>query len=188
MTRDLLGEFIDIVWFVFWAYWLISAATSKKTAHRNMVGWYMRLMIVLVIIIAVFESGNASKFVTAPLATSVGGFIVGAFLVVIGLAFAVWARVHLGKNWGMPMSLKENPELVTSGPYRLVRHPIYSGVLLAMLGSAIVGGVFWLLVVVLFGIYFIYSGRQEEKIMTKEFPDQYPEYMKRSKMLIPWVL
>ena len=62
---------------------------------------------------------------------------VGLALFVLGLAFAVWARVHIGRNWGTPMTQKNEPELVTSGPYRFVRHPIYSGILLGGLGTAI---------------------------------------------------
>ena len=57
--------------------------------------------------------------------------------------FAVWARVHIGRNWGTPMTQKVEPELVTSGPYRLVRHPIYSGILIAGLGTAV--ALSWLL-------------------------------------------
>jgi protein-S-isoprenylcysteine O-methyltransferase Ste14 len=60
---------------------------------------------------------------------------IGAVLFACGIALAVWARLHLGRNWGMPMTQRAEPELVTSGPYRFVRHPIYSGLLTAMLGD-----------------------------------------------------
>ena len=63
---------------------------------------------------------------------------------VLGLALAVWARVYLGRNWGMPMSRRADPELVTTGPYRRVRHPIYSGLILAMAGTAIAVSLYWL--------------------------------------------
>jgi len=106
----------------------------------------------------------------------------------IGLAFAVWARRHIGKNWGMPMTSKEHPELVTTGPYALVRHPIYSGILLALLGSSLTTGVFDLALLVIFGVYFLYCAYVEEALMSKEFPDRYPEYKKRTKFLIPFVL
>ena len=62
---------------------------------------------------------------------------IGLVLFGAGLSFAVWARIHIGRNWGTPMSQKDDPELVTSGPYRLVRHPIYTGILLAGLGTAV---------------------------------------------------
>jgi protein-S-isoprenylcysteine O-methyltransferase Ste14 len=88
----------------------------------------------------------------------------------------------------MPRAIKENPELVTSGPYRYVRHPIYTGVLLALLGSTLVAGPWWLIVFVIACIYFFYSAKQEEKRMLAAFPDTYPAYMQRTKMLVPFVL
>jgi protein-S-isoprenylcysteine O-methyltransferase Ste14 len=88
----------------------------------------------------------------------------------------------------MPMSRKENPELVSTGPYALVRHPIYTGILLAMLGSTIGQSIFWLLPFILFGAYFIYSARREEKLLTEQFPEQYPAYMHKTKMLVPFLL
>ena len=69
--------------------------------------------------------------------TDLGGEALGLVLFGLGLAFAIWARVHIGRNWGTPMTQKDEPELVTSGPYRLVRHPIYSGILLANIGTAL---------------------------------------------------
>jgi protein-S-isoprenylcysteine O-methyltransferase Ste14 len=82
---------------------------------------------------------------------------------------------------------KVEPELVTTGPYAFVRHPIYSGVLLAMLGSAFVSVVIWLILFVIFCAYFVYSARVEERIMTTKFPNQYLQYKNRTKMLIPLV-
>jgi len=112
--------------------------------------------------------------------------VLGVVLCALGIAFAIWARVHLGKNWGMPMSQKANAELVMTGPYARVRHPIYSGILLAMLGSTIGASVFWLLPLLLFASYFVYSARREEELMVSLFPEDYGAYMKRSNMLLPW--
>ena len=86
----------------------------------------------------------------------------------------------------MPMSRKANPDLVMTGPYAHVRHPIYSGILLAMLGSAIGASVFWVLPFALFGTYFFYSARREEAFMVSLFPQDYRDYMARSNMLLPW--
>jgi protein-S-isoprenylcysteine O-methyltransferase Ste14 len=88
----------------------------------------------------------------------------------------------------MPMSRRENPELVTTGPYAFVRHPIYAGMLLSMLGSTIGESALWLVPLILFGAYFIHSARREEKRMLEQFPEQYPAYMERTKILLPFVL
>jgi protein-S-isoprenylcysteine O-methyltransferase Ste14 len=85
------------------------------------------------------------------------------------------------------MSQKVDPELVTTGPYRSVRHPIYSGIILAMVGTAIAVSVYWLIAVVLLGAYFLYSAIMEERLMGGLFPDSYPAYKQSTKMLVPFI-
>ncbi len=113
---------------------------------------------------------------------------IGVGLFACGIALAVWARIHLGRNWGMPMTQKAQPELVTAGPYRFVRHPIYSGLLLAVLGTALATNLIGLIMAVILGGYFYYSASVEEKYLNKTFPAAYPAYQARTKMLIPLVL
>jgi protein-S-isoprenylcysteine O-methyltransferase Ste14 len=105
-----------------------------------------------------------------------------------GFALAVWARRHLGRNWGMPMSLKQGHELLTTGPYRYVRHPIYTGMLLAVLGSALINGPIWVVVFVGGAIYCVYSARTEEGLMLQQFPEQYARYRGRTKAIIPFLI
>jgi protein-S-isoprenylcysteine O-methyltransferase Ste14 len=112
----------------------------------------------------------------------------GLFLFAVGLLFAIWARLHLGRNWGTPMTRKDDPELVTSGPYGLVRHPIYSGILAAGVGTAIGLSWWWLAVVGLAAIYFVYSATVEERFLAEQFPDEYPAYKRSTKMLVPFVV
>jgi protein-S-isoprenylcysteine O-methyltransferase Ste14 len=112
---------------------------------------------------------------------------IGLVLFVLGLGFAIWARVSLGGNWGVPMTQKDEPELVTDGPYRLVRHPIYSGILVAGIGTALALNWFWLTAVGLAGMYFLYSATVEERYLTEQFPDTYPTYKRATKMLVPFV-
>jgi protein-S-isoprenylcysteine O-methyltransferase Ste14 len=107
---------------------------------------------------------------------------------VSGLGLAVWARIYIGRNWGMPMTEKDEPELVTSGPYELVRHPIYSGILLALVGTSLATNIYWLFVALVIAVYFIYSARVEERSLTRTFPTAYPSYRAKTKMLIPLVL
>src|SRR5581483_6731407 len=112
---------------------------------------------------------------------------IGAALFACGIALAVWARLHLGRNWGMPMTQRAEPELVTSGHYRFVRHPIYSGLLTAMLGTALVDNLLGLIVVAVLVAYFYYIGTVEERNLSAAFPHAYPEYKSKTKMLIPFL-
>ena len=180
---------ITACWIIFLAYWLISGVTAKKTVGLAWPAVVIRAVI-SVALIGLFRDkvlGALRGSSPAGSASSTRAGI-GVALCVLGLAFAVWARVHLGRNWGMPRAVKENPELVMSGPYSYVRHPIYTGMLVAMIGSGLVAGWPWLSLTVVFGAYFIYSAIVEEKLMLRTFPDSYPAYRQRTKMLIPFVL
>jgi protein-S-isoprenylcysteine O-methyltransferase Ste14 len=86
------------------------------------------------------------------------------------------------------MKQKDEPELVTSGPYHLVRHPIYSGILAAGIGTAVALSWLWLTAVALPGVYFLYSAMVEELYLTDRFPDTYPVYKRSTKMLVPFIL
>ena len=176
-------------WVVFIIYWLITAAGAKKTVSDFGFRSWLLIRVVLIVIVVIILDNQASKvWALQHLAATTPTLApLGALLAVIGVGLAVWARTDLGKNWGMPQSVKENPELVTTGPYAYIRHPIYSGVLLAMIGTALVMSMLWLVIFVVAGGYFIYSAYQEEKLMTKTFPDTYPAYKMRTKMLIPCI-
>ena len=111
----------------------------------------------------------------------------GFIVFILGLLLALWARINIGRNWGVPMSQKEKPELVTSGPYSFIRHPIYSGLLLAVIGCVLASSLYWLVLLAIQASYFIYAATVEEKIMMKEFPNIYPKYKSKTKMLIPFI-
>jgi protein-S-isoprenylcysteine O-methyltransferase Ste14 len=116
-------------------------------------------------------------------------YAVGAVLVVLGLGFATWARVYLGRNWSADVTLKQEHELVRSGPYRWVRNPIYTGILIALAGSALARGQ-WsgvLAVVIAFGSFW-YKARLEERVMHDAFGAEYDAYRREVKALIPFVL
>ncbi len=173
---------IGVGWVVFAIGWLLAAAGAKS--GRTRWGRFAGDRIVIVVVILVLE--RIPAFRHAVTHDPVLGAI-GLPLFVAGLALAVWARVHLGRNWGSPMSEKVDPELVTTGPYHWIRNPIYSGLILAMTGTAIAVSVQWLVIVVLLGGYFVYSAVMEQRYMTEKFPDTYPAYRDSTKMLIPFV-
>ena len=179
--------FLAACWIIFILFWIVSAFDTKRYARRNAGSFAVRLLMSLAIILFFSSKTVQHYFVGAQTSIAVPAVQwSGVALCALGIAFAIWARVHLGRNWGMPMTLKHEAELVTTGPYAYVRHPIYSGFILSALGSALVS-VWWVVPLVFFSAYFIYSGRTEEKIMLKEFPNQYPEYMKKTKMLVPFL-
>lgn len=179
-----LGVVFAVVWTAFWLYWLVAAFSRK----RGRVPWSRELAVRAVIIVIVIILVRRGVFRGHGLGTDPWRAAVGLVLLALGLGFAVWARVHIGRNWGTPMTEKTDPELVTSGPYRLVRHPIYSGILAAGAGTALALSWVGFIVVALAGIHFIYSATVEERYMTREFPDAYPAYKQATKMLVPFVL
>lgn len=170
-------------WGAFWIYWLAAAFSTK----RGRVAWNGELRIRAVIAIVVVLLLRVGALRGGGLNSDPWRAGIGLVLFGLGLGFAVWARLHIGRNWGTPMSQKDDPELVTSGPYALVRHPIYSGILLAGGASALALDWNWLLMVVLTGIYFIYSAKVEERHLTKVFPVDYPLYRHSTKMLVPFI-
>ncbi len=176
---------IYTVWGLFWVAWLAAALTAKRAA-RSRARHFLGLRIVVFVIIVLVSRSGAFKghhsLVSNPVLQGIG---MGLFLT--GLGLAVWARVYLGRNWGTPMSEKVDAELVTSGPYRYIRNPIYSGLILAAIGTAVAVSWYWLVAVVFMGAYFIYSATVEEHIMERLFPDEYPAYKRSTKMLIPFV-
>jgi protein-S-isoprenylcysteine O-methyltransferase Ste14 len=172
---------VYVLWGVLGLYWLIAAFGAKQASRRRAVTPPGLLLIVAFVLLRLFRPSTLAVHSTIVQ-------IVGVILVVCGLGLAAWARVYLGRNWGMPMTEKREPELVTSGPYRFVRHPIYSGLLLGLLGTAFATNIYWLIALILIGAYFIYSATVEERLMGAAFPATYPSYKARTKMLIPFVL
>lgn len=170
-------------WAAFWLYWVAAAFSTK----RGRVSWSRELRIRAVIVVVAILLARVGAFRGHDSHSDAWRAALGLVLFALGLCFAVWARLHIGRNWGMPMTRKDEPALVTSGPYRLVRHPIYSGLLVAGIGTAVALGWLWLPVVVLAGIYFLYSAGVEERYLAEQFPDTYPTYRRSTKMLVPFV-
>jgi protein-S-isoprenylcysteine O-methyltransferase Ste14 len=177
-----LNTAIDIAWIVFWVYWLASAfgvKEGRRSRRRVPLNGLAALSVFL--LVRVFRGGSLA--VHSPVLGAIGAVVFAG-----GIALATWSRVQLGRNWGMPMTQKAEPELVTSGPYRFVRHPIYSGLLAGLLGTALVTNLIGLIVVAILGAYFYYCASVEERNLTATFPTRYPAYRTSTKMLIPFVL
>jgi protein-S-isoprenylcysteine O-methyltransferase Ste14 len=178
-----------LFWLAWGLYWLISARDAKKTVRRE--AWPQRLIYLLPMLFVAplffwdaLGAGLAQRMTAHPLAM----YWFGTAILAAGLLFSVWARRTLGRNWSGMVTVKQDHELVQSGPYRFVRHPIYTGLLVALGGSAISWnrwfGVY--LLVVLFVSFWIKLQR-EEAFMRETFGEKYDAYCARTKRLVPFV-
>jgi len=169
--------FFPVVWTVFLVYWQVKAANTKSNQRMEPVG--SRIFRVLVFLIAM----------VLLLVPRIPLSWLGAAVTVSGLLFAVWARVHLGRNWSRSVTIKQDHELITTGPYAVVRHPIYTGILAGFFGMAIAisevrGVIVFFLILLVFWIKF----RMEEKFMRSQFGEPYAAYIRKTSALVPYVL
>jgi protein-S-isoprenylcysteine O-methyltransferase Ste14 len=179
---------IAACWIAWLAVWLVMSLSTKRTVESSARSWSSVSVIVLFLAWVRVRgvSGNLHDALWAP-STLVSVLTVG--LVVAGFAFTVWARVTLGSNWSGSVVFKENHELVEKGPYAYVRHPIYTGLLSMMLGTALYYADALGLVLFAAGVVVLYlKSQREERLMISHFPDEYLEYRRRVKALVPYVL
>ena len=192
-----LGLFYRVLFTVMWvawlAYWWVAARNVKpivkveSAASRRSHMWPLAIAFGLVLWPPI-PVPVLADFVLPPDDWRIWAGI-GAVFTAAGLAFAIWARVQLGRNWSGQVTVKESHELTIAGPYSLVRHPIYTGLLLAMLGSALSRNhVQQYLGVVVASITLWRKLTIEERYMGEEFGAQYAEYKNRVRALIPFVL
>jgi protein-S-isoprenylcysteine O-methyltransferase Ste14 len=189
-----MPEFTDNIitacWCIFVIVWLINAFRTKRTAERQSLesalahripvaaGWWLMLV--------PKWHGLMSRQVIPPTAISQ---MFGTVICVLGLIFTLWARKTLAGNWSSNVTFKRDHELIRTGPYRIVRHPIYTGLLAMFLGTAIYigqvrGGISLLLVAIGFWIKL----NQEERLLLRHFPDAYPAYQREVRALVPFVV
>ncbi|MGA8110149.1 MAG: isoprenylcysteine carboxylmethyltransferase family protein [Acidobacteriaceae bacterium] len=183
--------FFPAVWVAYLVYWRIAALSVKTTQRLEPLSSRALRTAAFLVAIALLLLPNIpipwlyEHFLYAPLAC----FWIGAAITVAGLLFSVWARVHIGQNWSSAVTIKQNHELVTDGPYALVRHPIYTGLLTAFLGSAVALGQYrGVLAFVLIFFPLWYKLRLEEKWMRARFGETYAAYSRRVAALIPFLL
>jgi protein-S-isoprenylcysteine O-methyltransferase Ste14 len=175
-----------IIALVLIAYWGISARRIKKDRVQQTIPWSGLLVILVAGLVLLADRLPFAQTRLVP--PSVVATLIGTSLEIAGVALAVWGRHQLGANWSSAASVKEGHELVTSGPYRLVRHPIYAGFLWAMLGAVLTqGGLLWVAGLAVLIPVFAYRMSVEEKLMAGEFPSEYPQFQRRTKRVIPFI-
>lgn len=180
---------LAFLWLVFISYWIISAGrSSKKTQRYQKVIWGgVSARVTLAVLIIVLWTVPLFSY---PLYSSaLISEIIGILICIGGLLFSVWARETLGRNWSAnPAETKEDHKLIVTGPYSIVRHPIYTGEIVALTGSLIaIGEVNILILLIVFTIGVFMRARIEDKVMLQAFPGEYPDYKKKTSSLIPGI-
>ena len=176
---------LGIIWLIFALVWLVGAVTAKRTVRRNWLASISWRVGIAGSVIVLYNLLRDSPYVTGALPILALN-VLGLACAATGVALAVCARLYLGRNWGDPLSVKKDAELVTSGPYAYIRNPIYTGVLIGMFGSALVN--WWAVVPLVWSAaYFVYASRGEEQMMLKKFPGTYTTYKEHTWRLIPYI-
>jgi protein-S-isoprenylcysteine O-methyltransferase Ste14 len=187
----LYQSFFPVVWIAFILYWRIKAADTKTSQRLEPAApQILRALTFLIVIVVLSTTRIPLPWLYRQFWPSgLWSFWIGAAVTVVGLLFAIWARHHLGSNWSQAVTVKQGHELITTGPYALVRHPIYTGILTGFLGTAIalsqVRGVigFVLIFLVLWA-----KLRKEEEWMRSQFGETYATYADQTAALVPYLL
>jgi protein-S-isoprenylcysteine O-methyltransferase Ste14 len=183
--RTLLGIF----WLSWLVFWLAAAqgAVSNKRTETLLEGASYRIPLAIGVFLMVFWRMPLFLRIPALWTQSPLAAGIGLAFTVPGLCFAVWARMHLGKYWSGRITLKVNHRVIQTGPYAWVRHPIYSGLILALFGTAITLGTISAFAGFAFMLLsFVRKLKIEETWLRSQFGAEYEEYQNRVKALIPW--
>ena len=178
---------IVVPWTLWLVYWIATSKQVKQTAQRETSNSRTLQSIPLIAGGALIIVPDLTSAAWVPDWQQLQGPQFAGFAVLLaGLAFSVWARLHLGTNWSVSVTLKEGHELVRSGPYGLVRHPIYTGCLIALAGAVLIGEQ-WRCVAGLLLIFasLAYKVRVEESWLTRYFGPAYTQYRREVAALIP---
>jgi protein-S-isoprenylcysteine O-methyltransferase Ste14 len=175
-------------WEAWWIYWLLAALFAARSKYFE--GWGLRIQHLVPLFAGLFLIFHSRDYslIHGRLYENNGVAHVGNLVTAVGLLFAVWARVHLGKYWSGMVTLKEGHRLIRRGPYRIVRHPIYTGMLLGALGSALTAATGDGLVgFVVMTACLVVKSRREEKLLTSEFGDEYRQFQREVAALVPLI-
>lgn len=187
------GPLIGAIWIVWLIYWSVAALKTKPNLRRES-GNSRRahgipLLIAILLIAYPQHSPHPGWFFATILPRSFAAYWIGVALMVAGLGFSIWARHRLGRNWSGTVTIKQDHELIRTGPYRWVRHPIYTGMLLGFAGSAVALDEWRGIAAIVFvTLALLLKIRIEEQWMTETFGEGYRRYRSEVRALIPFVL
>jgi protein-S-isoprenylcysteine O-methyltransferase Ste14 len=187
-AREAFHLLVEVPWIVFLLYWIVSAIRTRVTVQtESFASRYSILLIETAGFVLLFRHATGigllgNRFMHRTLASAIAGSI----LTWMGIGLAIWARYHLAEYWSARITIKEDHQLIRTGPYARLRHPIYSGLILAAIGSAVVIDQ-WRCVL---GVCLILTGycikaRKEETMLTQQFGEAFREHQKHAGFLIP---
>jgi len=187
-AREVFHLLVEVPWIVFVLYWIVSAIRTRDTLQtESFVSRYAILLIEVAGFVLLFRHSAGvgflgERFMHRTLASA----IIGSILTWVGIGLAIWARYHLAEYWSARITIKQDHQLIRTGPYARLRHPIYSGITLAAIGSAVVIDQ-WrcVLGVCLVLIGYCIKARKEETMLTQQFGDAFREHQKQTGFLIP---
>lgn len=176
------------IWFAWCIVWLLMAAWSKPSKRREFTWQRLEHVIPMVIgFLLIYNRNFAWSWLAVRLVTENSTIaLAGLFLTAGGLLFAVWARIALGANWSGTVTIKSGHNLIRRGPYRWIRHPIYTGLLASLVGTVMLQGEvrsFLGFAIILFALY--RKARREEEFLSAEFGDEFAEHAKHTGMFLP---
>jgi protein-S-isoprenylcysteine O-methyltransferase Ste14 len=178
---------IPAMWLAWAVFWIVAARHTKPARWRESISSWTLHVLPLLACAVLFAAPCWLPPILSERVVPTGRPLplLGAVIVAAGLGFTAWARAHLGRNWSGIVTVKENHALVRTGPYRVVRHPIYTGLLLALIGTAAAIGEWRGVLAVIFALIgFLWKIRVEEKRMRENFPE-YSQYRRQTAALIP---
>jgi protein-S-isoprenylcysteine O-methyltransferase Ste14 len=186
----LYRHLIAWLWIAWALFWLVMALRTKRTQRREPFASrlsYVAIGVIGGVLIASHRLPWAGVMNLRLWPRAALTYWLGLALLAAGLAFAVWARLHLGSNWSGAVTVKEGHELIRTGPYAYVRHPIYTGILAGVLGTAICSGTLRAaLGFAIIAAALLVKTRTEERFMSETFPAEYPDYAASVPGLIPF--
>ena len=187
-SRDVFRLLLLIPWVIFLIYWIIGAFRTRPThEEESFASRYLVVLLEVAAYLLVFNHSTEIGFLGKRfIPRTLTGAVLGVLLTWLGTGLAIWARYHLGEYWSARVTIKEGHQLIRTGPYAHFRHPIYSGLILATLGSALVIGK-WrcVLGLVLAVLGYCIKARKEEEMLTQQFGDAFREHQKHAGFLIP---
>lgn len=187
-TRQILIYLFDLPWLVFVVYWIIGAANTRRTAQKeSFASRYGVMLLVVTSYVLMFDNAAdigvlGTRFLPRTLPIAIAGIVVTW----LGVGLACWARIHLGRNWSGRVTIKEGHELIRTGPYSHLRHPIYTGLITGGVGAVLFVG-HWrtVLGLVILVVGFSMKAKKEESMLSQQFGEAFQEHRKHTGFLLP---